>query len=38
VAALNLSTHASRTTRNDMRERFLPELQAAAARIALSAA
>src|SRR5262245_45963566 len=38
VAALNLATHASRTTRNDMRERFLPELQAIADRIALSIA
>jgi IclR family pca regulon transcriptional regulator len=38
VAALNLATHASRTTRNEMRERFLPELKAVAARIALSIA
>ena len=34
VAALNLSTHATRTTRNEMRDRFLPELRAAAAQIA----
>lgn len=34
VAALNLSTHASRTTRNEMRDRFLPELKAAATQIA----
>jgi len=26
VGALNLSTHATRTTRNEMRERFLFEL------------
>jgi IclR family pca regulon transcriptional regulator len=38
VAALNLSTHAARTTRNEMRERFLPELQRLAGRIALSIA
>ncbi len=33
VAALNLSTHSTRTTRNEMRERFLPELKAVAERI-----
>ena len=27
VGAINLSTHATRTTRNEMREHFLPELQ-----------
>ncbi len=27
VAALNLSTHSTRTTRNEMRERFLPALR-----------
>ena len=27
VAALNLSTHSTRTTRNEMRERFLPSLR-----------
>jgi IclR family pca regulon transcriptional regulator len=35
VAALNLSTHASRTTRNEMRDRFLPELNSLAAQIGL---
>ena len=35
VAALNLSTHSTRTTRNEMRDRFLPELRAVAAQIAL---
>jgi IclR family transcriptional regulator, pca regulon regulatory protein len=34
VAALNLSTHSTRTTRNEMRDRFLPELRAVAAQIA----
>jgi IclR family pca regulon transcriptional regulator len=34
VAALNLSTHSTRVTRNEMRDRFLPELRAVAARIA----
>ena len=34
VAALNLSTHATRTTRNEMRDKFLPELRAVAAQIA----
>src|SRR5437868_3757347 len=33
VAALNLSTHSMRTTRNEMREKFLPELRAIAAQI-----
>jgi IclR family pca regulon transcriptional regulator len=33
VAALNLSTHSTRTTRNEMREKFLPELRAVAERI-----
>ena len=27
IAALNLSTHSTRTTRNEMRERFLPNLR-----------
>jgi IclR family pca regulon transcriptional regulator len=27
VAAINLSTHSTRTTRNEMRDRFLPELK-----------
>ncbi|MPZ58010.1 MAG: helix-turn-helix domain-containing protein [Rhizobiales bacterium] len=35
VAALNLSTHASRTTRNEMRDRFLPELKSLAGQIGL---
>jgi IclR family pca regulon transcriptional regulator len=35
VAGLNLSTHASRTTRNEMRDRFLPELKGLAAQISL---
>jgi len=26
VGAINLSTHSTRTTRNEMREQFLPEL------------
>jgi IclR family pca regulon transcriptional regulator len=34
VAGLNLSTHSTRTTRNEMREKFLPELRAVAAQIA----
>ena len=34
VAALNLSTHSTRMTRNEMRDRFLPELRAVAAQIA----
>jgi len=36
VAALNLSTHSTRTTRNEMRDRFLPGLRAAAAQISSS--
>ena len=27
VGAINLSTHSTRTTRNEMRDRFLPELK-----------
>jgi IclR family pca regulon transcriptional regulator len=34
VAALNLETHSTRTTRNEMRAHFLPELNAVASRIA----
>ncbi|MGA7485908.1 MAG: IclR family transcriptional regulator C-terminal domain-containing protein [Xanthobacteraceae bacterium] len=34
VAGLNLSTHSTRVTRNEMRDRFLPELRAVAAQIA----
>ena len=33
IAALNLSTHSTRTTRNEMRERFLPSLRPAAEHI-----
>jgi IclR family pca regulon transcriptional regulator len=33
VGALNLSTHSTRTTRNEMRERFLPALREAAQKI-----
>ena len=38
VAGLNLSTHSTRTTRNEMRERFLPALREAAGPIAASIA
>jgi IclR family pca regulon transcriptional regulator len=34
LAALNVSAHANRTTRNEMRERFLPRLKDAARQIA----
>jgi IclR family pca regulon transcriptional regulator len=33
VGAINLSAHSTRTTRNEMREKFLPELKAIAQRI-----
>jgi IclR family transcriptional regulator, pca regulon regulatory protein len=36
VAALNLSTHSTRTTRNELRERFLPSLRATAEQISSS--
>ena len=36
VAALNLSTHSTRTTRNEMRDRFLPRLRAVAEQISAS--
>jgi IclR family transcriptional regulator, pca regulon regulatory protein len=36
VAGLNLSTHSTRTTRNEMRERFLPGLRAVAEQISSS--
>jgi IclR family pca regulon transcriptional regulator len=36
VAALNLSTHSTRTTRNEMRDRFLPQLRAVAEQISTS--
>ncbi len=34
VGAINLSTHSTRTTRNEMRERFLPELNRIANQLA----
>ena len=33
VGAINLSAHTTRTTRNEMREKFLPELKRIALRI-----
>jgi IclR family pca regulon transcriptional regulator len=33
VGAINLSAHSTRTTRNEMREKFLPKLRAIAQRI-----
>ena len=33
VGAINLSTHSTRTTRNEMRDKFLPELRTIARRI-----
>jgi IclR family transcriptional regulator, pca regulon regulatory protein len=36
VAALNLSTHSTRTTRNEMRDHFLPSLRAVAEQISAS--
>jgi IclR family pca regulon transcriptional regulator len=36
IAALNLSTHSTRTTRNEMRDRFLPLLRAVAEQISVS--
>jgi IclR family pca regulon transcriptional regulator len=33
VGAINLSAHTTRTTRNEMREKYLPELKAIAQRI-----
>ena len=38
VGALNLSTHSTRTTRNEMRERFLPALRDAAGQVSASIA
>jgi IclR family pca regulon transcriptional regulator len=38
VAGLNISTHSTRTTRSEMRERFLPVLREAAAQIAAAMA
>jgi len=36
IAGLNLSTHSTRTTRNEMRDRFLPRLRSVAERISVS--
>lgn len=36
IAALNLSTHSTRTTRNEMRERFLPNLRRVAKQLSSS--
>jgi IclR family pca regulon transcriptional regulator len=38
VGAINLSTHATRTTRNEMRARFLPELKRIAEQVSQAAA
>jgi IclR family pca regulon transcriptional regulator len=38
VAALNLSTHSTRTTRSELRERFLPALREAAGQVAATVA
>jgi IclR family transcriptional regulator, pca regulon regulatory protein len=38
IAGLNVSTHSTRTTRNEMRERFLPRLRAVAEHISASVA
>jgi IclR family pca regulon transcriptional regulator len=38
VGALNLSTHTTRTTRNEMRERFLPALHSTAEAISATIA
>jgi IclR family transcriptional regulator, pca regulon regulatory protein len=38
IAGLNVSTHSTRTTRNELRERFLPRLRAVAHRISQSLA
>jgi IclR family pca regulon transcriptional regulator len=35
IGAINLSTHSTRTTRNEMRERFLPELNRIAEQVSL---
>jgi IclR family transcriptional regulator, pca regulon regulatory protein len=37
LGALNLSTHSTRTTRNEMRDRFLPELKSLAGQIGMVA-
>ncbi len=36
IAALNVSTHSTRTTRNEMREHFLPRLRTVAEQISAS--
>jgi IclR family transcriptional regulator, pca regulon regulatory protein len=38
IGAINLSTHAARTTRNEMRDHFLPALRSAAEQVQLSLA
>lgn len=38
VGAINLSTHSTRTTRNEMRDRFLPELRRIAEQVSQSVA
>jgi IclR family pca regulon transcriptional regulator len=38
IAALNVSTHSTRTTRNELRERFLPNLRAVARQISATLA
>ena len=38
IAAINLSAHSTRTSRSEMRERFLPKLRAAAKQISQSLA
>jgi IclR family transcriptional regulator, pca regulon regulatory protein len=38
LGAINLSTHSTRTTRNEMREQFLPELRSVAEQIAQTVA
>ena len=38
IAALNVSTHSTRTTRNELRERFLPSLRAVAEQISATLA
>jgi len=38
VAGLNVSTHSTRTTRNEMREQFLPQLRGVAEQISVSIA
>ncbi len=35
IGAINVSAHSNRTTRNEMRERFLPRLRDIAQQVAL---